>query len=71
MGNERFEGELRDLFGGESADLEPSLPVGVMPLDGEVRPRVRVGRLDRVVPRRNTSPSFPGDTPITKESMAS
>jgi hypothetical protein len=49
MSNERVEGQLRDLFGGEPPDLEPSLPVGVMPLDGEVRPRVRVGRLDRVV----------------------
>ena len=51
MGNERFEGDLRDLLGGEPPDLEPALPVRVMPLDGEVRAKVRVGRVDRVVPQ--------------------
>jgi hypothetical protein len=71
MSNERVEGQLRDLFGGEPPDLEPSLPIRVMPLHGEVRPRCGSAALIALFPKRNTSPSFPGDTPITKESMAS
>jgi hypothetical protein len=60
IGHERVEGQLGDLLGREPADFEPSLVVGVVPLDGEVRPWVRVGRVERIVPQEKDEPFSPG-----------